>query len=188
MLQIKPSYIVQRWPHGWLVCASELGVGIPVTAISELLPLLKKGAVIHSGISHHFNALGDSSVIACLGSIDELKLWEEEIKERITNYQPEQRWWAGLDVGLSSATIFAVLAKDSNVQRQAAAYSNGAVPHDADDLSRCLQLIEEFPTWKEELHKVATAHPNTKWPKIIAKWDELKNASKTMQGKLLQEI
>lgn len=45
------------------------------------------------------------------------------------------------------------------------------IPHDPDDLDRCLQLLEAVPLLRVMLPKMATASP--RWAALIQRWDEI---------------
>lgn len=45
------------------------------------------------------------------------------------------------------------------------------IPHDPDDLDRCLQLLEAVPALRLNLPQMATASPL--WAALIERWDEI---------------
>jgi len=183
-----PQYIIERWPHGWLICSAPGAQGIPADALSECEPIFPKNSVVSPGIVHHYNVSGKfPMVIMAIGTVNEIKAWETVIISSLSRYNDETRWWLGVDVGKSAAAIFAVLGQ-TGWTRDARAFSNGAVPHDADDFGRCKRLIEAFPEWRSRLSEVAEAYPDTKWPAIIARWSELEAANTVTQGMILDEI
>lgn len=112
-------------------------------------------------------------------SKDGSKAWRAEIDEFLEDSvcaTPYSRWWYGVDVGLSSAAIFATLCPDRRLAEKAAVYSFGSTPRDADDLSRCVLLLQKFPEWRGRLNEVAAKYPDTAWPEIVAAWDALESA------------
>ena len=69
--------------------------------------------------------------------------------------------------GISSETIFEVMADhDLGMGRW-----RWCTPQDPSDFYRCYLLIQLFPEWKSELHKVSDKHPH--WKPIIDNWDKL---------------
>lgn len=186
--QLKAQYIVERWPYGWLICSPAPGQGVPFSALAELMPVLGKNAIIDSAITHHFIRYRSKHAVMCAGEEHNLKLWMQEIEQQISHLPPETQWWVGLEVGLSSAAIFSVLASDESQKAEAQEYSNGCTPRDADDFSRCQKLLQTFPDWKGQLNKVAEAFPESAWPKIIAEWDTIGAADDDVQSKLLREL
>lgn len=188
---MQPNYILERWPHGWLVSPPENQSGIPIQAFAEIETLLNKGKkmVVDGNIGHHYITQG-KNVTLCIGNPDELKLWEDEINKSIQHKPPATRWWQGLDVGSSSATIFGKLVSKDCPQKDAATrFGKGSYPKDCQELERCFRLLKIFPEWKKELHQVAKAFPQSPWPQIIENWEALENASTNAErNKILQEI
>lgn len=185
---MSPRYMLERWPLGWLLCATEPGSnGVPVDALSECMPLFKKNAVMDSGIVHHLRETGRRDVIVCIATERDSREWRAEIDKSLASLNPQERWWKGLDVGLSSAAIFAVFC-DMRWRDMAKDMGHASVPHDGDDFGRCKRLIDMFPQWRSELYRVADEYPDTMWPKIIARWDELEKATPEQQYKILNEL
>lgn len=112
-------------------------------------------------------------------SKDGSKAWRAEITEFIEGVgcaTPHSRWWYGVDVGLSSAAIFAALCPDRRLAEKSAVYSSGSTPRDEADLSRCVLLLQKFPEWRGRLNEVAEKYHDTAWPEIVASWDALESA------------
>ena len=172
---MKALYTVERWPHGWLICGANGSV--PIHALDECAPLFPENSVMDFAISHYYRATGDRHVVVCLTTPEEGKLWRSEIEARLALIlHPQQRWWSGLDVGASAVAIFAVLCDDYWKYLTVPDPSwrpLGSVPHDPADFGRCRRLLALFPEWRARLGEVATAHPDTKWPALVARWTEL---------------
>lgn len=183
---MRPEYILERWPYGWLLCSSEPSNGVPLEAIQEVSKILEVKGLIDSGIAHHFKVSGKLNVVMCFGYKNELNQWTNKIKESLVSLHPEEAWWRGVDVGTSSAAIFSVLSKHHT--QQAREYGQGSTPRDADALGRCARLLDLFPTWKARLDEVGAAYPLTRWSKIIAVWHLLEGADSKQQTKLLNQI
>ena len=181
-----PLYTIHRYPHGWALCSSGTEPGIPMNALEECLPLFGKNSRMDTGIAHHLKQAHGVPVFMLITTPAKGAKWLKEITSSLTNQHPQIQWWHGLDVGLSSAAIFSCFS--NNYTGAAAAYSRGATPQDSDDLGRCLRLLALFPEWKEQLHKVATAWPDTAWPLIIPLWHELEAASPAEQSRILSEM
>jgi hypothetical protein len=174
-MSMKPLYTLERWPHGWLLCGDG---GVPLNAMTEISGLFPPDALCSTAIAHHFNAsarLDINRVVLCVGTPNALELWQAEIRQQIAGLPPQERWWRGLDVGLSSAAIFAALASSSD-HFAARRYARGAVPRDSEDFGRCQRLVAGMG-WRDRLTQVAEAYPETKWPAIIARWDEIEAAA-----------
>lgn len=181
-----PRYTIERWPRGWLICGP--GGTVPMTALSESQKLFPKTAIMDLGIPHHFKASGRHEVVMCIVDAGaEHNAWRTEIAASLAHLPAQERWWKGLDVGQSAAAIFAVFCEE-RLRSPAAELGRGAVPQDADDFGRCSRLLKLFPEWKERLAHVSIGYPNTKWPAIIARWDELEAASAAEKTKLLREL
>lgn len=176
-------YTIEVWPHGWTLSGQN---GIPASALGDCIKLFPKSAVIDNGIASHLRRTGHPNVVMTIGIPNELKLWRAEIVASLADMPKLTQWWLGVDVGLSSAAIFAVFS--SLHQSDAANFSNGAVPLDSADFGRCMRLIEKFPEWRDHLNKVADAYPETKWPSIVARWDELEKLDAPAVTKILASI
>jgi hypothetical protein len=81
---------------------------------------------------------------------------------------PEQ-WLASWDTGISSKSIFWVLAGRHPVGQ---GFLPDA-PHDPEDFGRCYQLLKGIPGWRERLSEVAARYPDSPWPSLVARWGEL---------------
>ena len=183
-------YTVERHTHGWLICAPPGQKGVPMNALGECQPLYGLGATIDPGIAHHYNAL-DLEKHACFAVTTKngSAAWRDKIGEKVKNYDPQQRWWFGTDVGTSSAAIMGVLGDTRLRWTVSEAYKYGArsTPFDADDLGRCLRLLKAMPEWRGRLNEVAEAYPETAWPEIVAAWGELELADTRHQNAILNE-
>ena len=186
---MKPEYAIERWLHGWVLSGIPPNDGIPMTALGECDALFEQGSLIDTGIVHHLNKSGKNggrNAVFCVGSVSSLKEWRKEINEELAKMEHQYRWWCGLDVGASSASIFAVFC--SSCWKDAAAeMGNGSTPKDADDFGRCKRLLDVFPEWRTQLNKVAEAYPDTKWGKIVERWDEIEKSEPKKQSEVLRE-
>lgn len=182
------EYEIERHAHGWLICAPPGQDGIPMGALGECLPMFDKNAVINSGIAHHFNTSGyNKTVVLAVAIPKESAAWEKEIADELKDFDPEDRWWRGTDVGKSSATIFAELCNDGHLGREADEFAQGATPRDASDFGRCWRLLAAMPGWRERLEEVAEKHRDTAWPEIVVRWGELELANAEEQSGILRE-
>src|ERR1022692_2028831 len=168
------EYLIEKHPHGWLLCATEGRTGVPVTAMAECRDTVGKNAVFVLGIAHHYNHSGHrlNYVVAAICTPATVGAWLNEIDDSLKDCEPQERWWWGTDVGTSSAAMFAALCDSGSMRLRAAQMGQGHVPCDADDFGRCKRLIDAFPEWRSRLDEVAAKYPNTAWPAIIARWDE----------------
>lgn len=183
---MKPTFTVEHWPHGQLVCAPPGEAGIQLRAVSDYLNKLPPGFCLSNGIVHHYRQSGRQyGATVALGTAEGISKWKEDITTWLLDRKPETQWWWGTDVGRSSAVIFSVLGPPCLA---AYYYGNGAVPVDAEDFGRCLRLLALFPVWRERLHEVAQAWPLTPWPRITTRWDELAALEAEKQTALLDEL
>ena len=74
-------------------------------------------------------------------------------------------WIRSGDTGTSSETIWSVMT-GFPVARY-------GWPYDPADFGRCWRLLNRFPEWKDRLHEVAEAFPNTPWGPLIREWKAL---------------
>lgn len=181
---MQPKYSIERYPLGWVLCGPQ---GIPASALEECGGLFPKDAVIDAGIIHHLRAAGNRGAVMCIVTKENSRKWREQITESLKTLSPQARWWKGFDVGTSSAAIFAVLCDD---QWRHAANEMGekSTPHDADDFGRCKRLMDAIPEWRPLLPKVGEKYPETKWPSIIARWDEIAAADPKTQTQILRSL
>jgi hypothetical protein len=177
-------YVIERWPLGWLLCGTSGYAGVPTDALSECEKLFPKNADIVLGIPHHFHAIGKREVALCVATPADTKKWCAQIEQSIAHLPPQERWWKGLDVGMSSAAIFAVFC-EVPFRFYAKEMSKSAVPRDAHDFRRCSQLLELFPEWRANLNKVSEAYTETKWPAVVARWNEFTNTPTTALSQIL---
>lgn len=191
-LQNQPKAILQIFHYGWVICSAPGQIGIPIQTFSEIATRLgnpKKALVLDSGIGHHYKVTTIPETIFAIGEKEDLKKWREEIEKEIEKLSPLQRWWEGLHVGTSSATIFGVLAPEENpYKKQAQSHGTGSTPRDSSDFSRCIKLLELFPNWETRLAEVAEQFPETKWPKIVEKWKKLKSCTTKEQSEILSQL
>jgi len=83
--------------------------------------------------------------------------------------KPEQ-WIVNGEVGTSSKTIWAVMT-GAVMKDSPNAWRDYDVPHDPDDLQRCVKLVFLVPEFKPRLPEVAEMFP--KWKPLIREWDRL---------------
>lgn len=184
-----PDYIIERWPHGWVLASAETSCrdGVPMPAMSECLKLFPKKAVCDSGIVHHLRQSGRVNAVMCIVTESAGREWRAEITKSLQGCEPQERWWRGLDVGTSSAAIFAVFC-GSRWKMEAQQMGRASTPHDAADLGRCLRLLAMFPDWRGRLADVAAEYPDGDWPKLVGRWPELEAMPPVKQSEMLREI
>lgn len=91
-------------------------------------------------------------------------------------------WWCEHgECGTSSKTISHVLAGRPRAMGLGAFCPHGrpSIPHDPDDLRRCVQLLDLIPEWVVRLPEVAERYPE--WAPLVTSWPEL---VASMQGEL----
>jgi len=181
------EYEIERHPLGWLICAPPGQNGIPMTALSECLPMFKKNSVMNAGIAHHFNANRyHKQVVVVVATPKESDEWEKEIAASLKDCDPQARWWLGTDVGSSAAAIFAALCR-ANLQLEAGRVGRSKTPQDAADFGRCQRLLDAIPEWRARLDEVAVKYADTAWPTILSRWAELETAKPKRQTEILRE-
>ena len=77
-------------------------------------------------------------------------------------------WLAGGNRGISSNSIV------QHLTGVPACRYGIDIPHDPDDLDRCLQLLDEVPLLRCLLPKMATASPE--WAELIERWNEIEES------------
>lgn len=163
--------------------------GIPVDALSECLKLFPKDAVTDGSIGASLNRQAyHVHAIMAVGLPRDLSAWKAEINARLADRSPEERWWCGTETERSSEAMFHALCSDRWKMTSRKEGKGGDTPRDADDFGRCKRLIETFAEWRNRLGEVAAAYPDTHWPAIIARWDELTVASAEQQTAILRSI
>lgn len=183
---MKPDFTIDHYPHGWLICSPPGENGIPLNALSKISGRgIPAKAEIDLGIGHHYHVTLGRKVCMAVGMPEDLKLWRAAIEKEIAGLPLEERWWRGLDVGSSSAAIFAVFCADG-LKWRAKEHGHASTPRDAGDFGRCKRLLDLFPAWRPRLAEVAAAYPDTKWPELVGKWDLLEAATPEELQTLLQ--
>lgn len=172
------TYEVRRYKHG-IAVFGPLPVG-------DMVALAKAWgdegySVIDAGISSALKA--NIAVTTKNGGA----LWRKEIEAGLSGLDEETKWLNGTDTGTSSLTIFSALSETGNVLKQR--HRQDDVPYDADDLGRCIRLLERMPAWRARLGEVAQKYP--RWSHIVLAWDELealyaKKDTKTIAKRLME--
>lgn len=93
------------------------------------------------------------------------------IQQKIMNKQKAIEWIGTHHVGTSSRTMWCALM---DIKPDDIYLGNFDVPHDADDFSRCFDLVEFAEVTNGELLKIPKVFPY--WKPIIEIWSELVNA------------
>lgn len=184
---MNPRYTIECWPHGWTLSAPRGESGLPLEALNESMKLFPKASVICSDIAHHLKVTKFPKVVICVAVPAKAIKWRSVIEETIKHLTPEYQWWCGLDVGTSSACIFSCFC-NASLTGMAREMGGGSVPMDSSDFGRCERLLQKFPEWRARLGEVAAAFPNTYWPAVIARWDDLEKADATGRSRILDEI
>lgn len=188
---MKLRYTIEIYEHGALLCAAPGQTGIPIEAMGECMPLFKKhaDAVCAMGITNYYNATRSSvhAAMAIANSSAAAASWKKAIEAELAKDTGsiESRWLKGTDTGISSMAIFDVLSSspDKGNDRPRPYYT----PADADDFGRCRRLVD-LMGWRARLPEVAAKYPATKWPDVIARWDEIAAGDTATQCAILSEI
>lgn len=181
-------YKLERWQHGWVFRAPMGQNGIPINALEECARLFPPRAFVDHGIAHHLRETGMTGVVMVVADKKGCEQWCAEIESEISAFDPQRRWWCGLHVGKSSAAIFTILCDAGPLKWHAKRFGEGYVPRDAADFGRCTRLLAQFPEWRARLPEVAAAYPETNWPAIIGRWDEIAAAAPGEQSSILDQI
>jgi hypothetical protein len=152
---------------------------LPINDLTALTKVWKKRGLnaMAFGVA---SALGATMAVCKQADIEQ---WEKEVANSAAqqaNGDAELEWLLGPDTGISSKSIFSVLASTDvlRVSAKAQLGSFGAdVPHDPSDFGRCYRLLEKFPAWRERLNEVAAAIPKygpmvREWAQMEALWSE----------------
>jgi hypothetical protein len=184
---MSPLYTIDVWPHGWTLSGPTDQPGLPMNALHDSMKLFPRSAEMCLDIAHHLKMANFPRVVLCIATPDQSRKWREEILEAIKAFPPQRRWWLGLDVGQSSMALFSCFCS-LDLAGPARDMSRAAAPCDAADFGRCMRLLQMFPEWRARLDEVASAFRHTKWPAIIARWDELEQATAPHRSRILREI
>lgn len=182
----QPQYSIHRFPLGWAVTPAPGQQGIPISTMGECARLFPKDATIDPGIAHHLNETTSLNAALVITTNRDSMAWRKEIAESMTNLSPQERWWKGTNVGTSSAALFAALCDHHPLKIKASEMGKSSTPKDHADFQRCLNLVNEMG-WKNRLPEAAQAYPNTPWPQIIQRWDELEQSTPRKQDEILNE-
>jgi hypothetical protein len=116
---------------------------------------------------------GTLSATAVFTSKEDSKTMREEHDANIAHLQDWERWLSGWDVGLSSLTMFHAMKLEVYIPRYVRWWTidKWCLPSDADDLGRCVRLLDALPELRADIDMVAFVYPE--WKPILEKWDEL---------------
>ena len=181
------KYTIERYAHGWLVCAANGQSVIPMDAMNECLPLFGIKSVIDPGIAHHYREIGKREAFIAVGTPAGSIQWRKMIEDSIKHFPPDKKWWYGCNVGLSSAALFAAIVFNEKLKCMANEYGKAATPQDSDDLSRCFKMLAEVGEPLALKAAVISAYPETAWVEIMERWEELKTADWKRQCVILNE-
>lgn len=95
------------------------------------------------------------------------------------NYNKMLEWIGTHHVGISSRTMWCALMGIAN--NETPTYCGFDFPRDADDFSRCYDLVTFCEVTKEDLQKVVEAFPY--YQPIIEEWDNLVSAYLNKSGR-----
>lgn len=153
------------------------------TLVFGLVPVLDLPAIQRVARSRGYTIL-DLGIAAALDatmaftSRRKAKVWREEVNAaaaRTAGDDAELAWALGTDTGTSAMTLLLVLGESAAAKARVSSRLCGGripdAPHDADDLGRCIRLLDRFPAWRERLDEVAAAHPV--WAPLVAALGEL---------------
>jgi hypothetical protein len=160
------TYTITEKPHGIVVEGS-----MPIDDAVALSKVWKKHGltIIDACLSGHFRV----AMVVCSPSGS--KAWRAEIDAargpRPAELVERAEWYLrGWDKGASSLTIFAALTG----RRGFGVIKRPGVPYDADDVGRCVRLLEHFPEWRGRLAEVGAIFPE--WVTWAARWDDVEAA------------
>jgi hypothetical protein len=161
------GYRVVHVPHGTLVFGP-----LPVLDLPALQRLARSRGytILDLGIAAALDAT------MAFTSRRKSKLWRAEVDaaaRKAAGDDTELAWTLGTDTGTSAMTILLVLGESVAARERVACRlgDHPGTPHDADDLGRCIRLLDLFPAWRGRLVEVAAAHPA--WAPLVGAWDEL---------------
>jgi len=149
---------VRHYPHGIAVFGA-----LPLGEMAGHTTTWKKEYGMRFMRADLAHALRASLVV--VKSDAEAKVWLSGLGA--TKDNPD--WLKSGDCGLSSETIYAVLANHPDI------FARGSfsmcAPMDAEDFGKCHRLLARYPEWKSQLHKVAIAC--REFIPLVPAWDEL---------------
>lgn len=166
------SFSVDLQEHGALVFwESEHGAPVAIwAAVARLL----------SGLGWDLLVTGDAGgakmTVTNEEHRDAFRAGQQAAAKRAAGDDEEMAWLLGPDTGISSLTIFSVLASTPALRQGAKGRLRNFgsdTPKDPADFWRCRQLLARFPGWRERLGEVAAAHPRSAWGRLGAAWEEM---------------
>ena len=93
------------------------------------------------------------------------------------DYKAVAEWALSDDVGMSSLCI---------ARTMMGIETDGDHPYDGGDFRRCEKLLEHIPEFRERLPEMAKVSPV--WSALVDRWDEIAQADKKAQYKLISGI
>lgn len=92
------------------------------------------------------------------------KVWTEpKIDQDKSTFEKAMFWNNNGHIGMSSKTMWNCLMNNE--------YFIISHPYDPDDFSRCYELLETIPEWKNKLYKLKSL--SKQWNNLITNWDKL---------------
>lgn len=163
---ISGAVTVLETPHGYIFGAYG---GIPINILGKLVRAFgSKRALMDVGLANYYSR-GSGMVCFCIVEDEaSTREWHQKVECYLDTLpiSPEDRWYRGLDTGISSCTIFYVMTG-----RQPPYHWSPATPQDAADFGRCSRLLARFPEWACLLGKVALKY--SEWRGLVHEWDKL---------------
>ena len=170
-------------PHGMVFFNT-----VPLTLFEKLSKTFGKNAVICPDIRNFY---GNECGLVIANNKTAHDKWCSEINQYLKEQYDteEERWFYGLDTGLSSRCIYNFMSDMGTIRN----YAGGThylvhVPQDVGDFGRCVRLLEKFPDWKNCLQQMVKKH--SEWKDIVDNWDLLEKKYKeilNIQKKLLAD-
>lgn len=115
-------------------------------------------SVVVMGVANTFNAF---MAICERGRAKEWTDYAAQYAKDASNGDPEKEWLIGPYTGMSSETIFSVLAAQGLLLLSDPARVrrfNIRTPSDPEDFSRCHDLLQKMPGWAERIGEVGEAY------------------------------
>jgi hypothetical protein len=186
------SYYIEVYEHGWLMCSPPRKRGVPMAALSDALPLFPKGSVMEAGIA------GAMGAVMAIGRPRDLDKWKKEITDELASggLDVQTQWIRGVDCGMSSMALFAVLTTNSRGECLERAGGNieppKHTPKDADDFGRCYRMVKfcgfnvqiaGAPNVQDAVGKISV-----QWDMILGQWEALCAAYESKQNETVSRI
>lgn len=156
------DYRVIEREHGWIIVGR-----MTASSAGKLLMGFDSG-VVSFGVASALQARSIDDVLMVVArDAEHNRAWCEELDieaAKLADGDAALEWLYGTDVGMSALTIHGVMTGRADSVKM-------HLPSDADDLGRCIRLLDRIPEWQSRIGEVGEVFPP--WRRLVDDWERL---------------